>query len=279
VVLDVAGWHQPATLDDHDALGRAIGPVLDIGCGPGRHVAALQARGCEALGIDISPAAVRAARRRGAPAIVASVWDRLPVSGYWQTALLLDGNVGIGGDPVALLGQAVRHLAGARRVIVELAVGCFAGPVTVQVTHRASTGPWFRWAVVTPSTIQTVAVTSGLIVDEQWTSATGRSFALLSPDPGVGQLEAMICASTETAPVVSDGEGLHSRGFRSPVRSGCVGSSVVTLDLPPRRGPEVEASCAMPEQPDCSGFDRGARSLPGVTTPGAALSRVGAVGG
>ena len=49
----------------------------------------------------------------------ASVFDRLPGAGRWGTALLLDGNIGIGGRPTALLDAAgttpAARRAGARR--------------------------------------------------------------------------------------------------------------------------------------------------------------------
>lgn len=53
-----------------------------------------------ALGIDVSEIAVAHARSRGATAIEASVFDRVPGAGRWGSAPLLDGNVGIGGCPV-----------------------------------------------------------------------------------------------------------------------------------------------------------------------------------
>ena len=49
---------------------RARGPVLDVGCGPGRHVHHLARRGVLAIGIDVSRDAVRLARRRGASVIL-----------------------------------------------------------------------------------------------------------------------------------------------------------------------------------------------------------------
>ena len=51
------------------------------------------------LGLDLSPVAVRLARARGADAILRSVFADVPHAGTWRTALLLDGNIGIGGAP------------------------------------------------------------------------------------------------------------------------------------------------------------------------------------
>src|SRR5215216_5046549 len=58
------------------------------------------------LGLDLSPVAVRLARARGAEAIMRSVFADVPRDGTWRTALLLDGNIGIGGAPEALLARA-----------------------------------------------------------------------------------------------------------------------------------------------------------------------------
>ncbi len=179
LAVDVNRWHQAPTPEDHDALSRTVGPVLDIGCGPGRHVVALLDRRHEALGIDISPAAVRAARRRGARAVRTSVWGAVPRVGHWQTALLLDGNIGIGGDPVALLQRTAELLGGARRIVVELAANHTAGSHVVRVEHGGSAGPWFTWALVTPASIGEAAASSDLAVDDVWESS-GRWFAVLS---------------------------------------------------------------------------------------------------
>ena len=94
-------------------------PVLDVGCGPGRIVAALAAEGRIALGVDPSPAAIAEAARR-APRAAPSVFDPLPGERRWGTVLLLDGNVGIGGDPVALLARAAWLLRPGGVVVAEV---------------------------------------------------------------------------------------------------------------------------------------------------------------
>lgn len=54
--LAVQRWQRPADGDDAWLLDRCAGPVVDLGCGPGRLLVALAARGIPALGVDHSPA-------------------------------------------------------------------------------------------------------------------------------------------------------------------------------------------------------------------------------
>src|SRR5690348_7657041 len=96
--LDPVRWHQEPTPLEQRLMATLAAPVLDIGCGPGRLVVGLGRLGRPALGVDPAPSAVALARRRGAAVLQRSVFDPLPGSGRWQTILLLDGNIGIGGD-------------------------------------------------------------------------------------------------------------------------------------------------------------------------------------
>ena len=109
--LDVERWCAEADAADLEVLRCCEGPVLDVGCGPGRLVAALGALGHRALGIDVSEAAVAHTAGRGGQALLRSVFDPLPGTGRWGTALLMDGNLGIGGDPPALLDRMAQLLA------------------------------------------------------------------------------------------------------------------------------------------------------------------------
>jgi len=119
--LALERWMGPLTAADEAVLDRAQAPVLDVGCGPGRHVLALARRGHLALGVDIAPATVRVARMRGAAAIEASVFARIPGAGTWGSALLLDGNIGIGGAPDVLLARLRELLRAGGEMLVELA--------------------------------------------------------------------------------------------------------------------------------------------------------------
>jgi SAM-dependent methyltransferase len=161
--LPVGDWVRDADLEDLTLLGHCDGPTLDIGCGPGRMAAALAERGRVVLGIDVVHEAVGQTRQRGVAALRRDVFQQLPGEGRWSTALLADGNVGIGGDPVALL-RRVRELIDPRgRVVVEV-----AGPGTrmqaiwaVLECEGVRSRP-FRWAVVGTDDIEKVARQSGL---------------------------------------------------------------------------------------------------------------------
>lgn len=104
-LLDVPRWIAAADEADRTALVGLTGPVLDIGCGPGRMVRAALDNGMQACGLDVAPAAVAYCRRAGLPVLQRNIFDRLPLEGRWNGLLLLDGNVGIGGDVPALLAR------------------------------------------------------------------------------------------------------------------------------------------------------------------------------
>jgi SAM-dependent methyltransferase len=168
------------TRDDEAVLRRAGGPVLDVGCGPGRIAGALARRGVPAVGVDVAPAAVRMARERGADALCRSVFDPLPGEGAWRTVLLLDGNAGIGGAPVRLLRRAAELLAPGGSVIVELdRPGAPAITSRVRIEVAGLVSEWFPWGRVDGRSIAAVAAGARLDVSERF-AAGSRSFAVLT---------------------------------------------------------------------------------------------------
>jgi SAM-dependent methyltransferase len=180
VELPTARWLAGAGRADLRLLRRARGPVLDIGCGPGRHVRALARRGIAALGIDTSPAAVRVAREQGTQVLRGSVFEPVPAAGAWQTALLLDGNVGIGGDPRALLLRVADLLAPGGSVLCECEApggGVRSGPLRLE--HADGASRWFPWARVAADAIDEVASAAGLWTRARWED-DGRWFVALA---------------------------------------------------------------------------------------------------
>jgi SAM-dependent methyltransferase len=175
VRLPVDRWHGAADAADGVLLDACHGPTLDLGCGPGRLVAALVGRGVVALGVDNSPLAVALTRSRGGPAVRRDVFGRLPGTGRWSHVLLADGNVGIGGDPVALLRRARKLLRRDGSVLVEVEPpGCGLR----RDRARIDDGPWFPWARLDVRVVGHTAAAAGLRV--RWSRESGgRWFAEL----------------------------------------------------------------------------------------------------
>lgn len=168
-----------ASAADEAVLARAAGPVLDVGCGPGRILAALARRGVPALGIDVSPVAVRLARARGGEALCRSVFAAQPGEGAWATVLVLDGNVGIGGAPVRLLRRARELLARDGRVLVEVGPpGLRDGAARVRLELGGLVSDWFAWGLLGAGKVGAVATAAGLAVEEHF-AIDGRWFACL----------------------------------------------------------------------------------------------------
>ncbi|MFB7280868.1 class I SAM-dependent methyltransferase [Streptomyces hydrogenans] len=178
--LEVERWCDAPDPADRSVLERCRGSVLDIGCGPGRLVAALAADGRRAMGIDVSREAVARTIGLGATALCRSVFDPLPAEGRWDTALLIDGNIGIGGDPAALLRRLRRVVSRSGRVVVEcLAVDVDERCQVRVVDGRGGRGERFAWARVGGPALAAHAAAAGWAVDERW-ELRGRHFAALA---------------------------------------------------------------------------------------------------
>jgi SAM-dependent methyltransferase len=168
--LEVGRWMGAPDVHEERVLARALAPVLDVGCGPARHTIALLRRGIGALGLDQSPATIRLASRRGAPVLEGSVFDPIPGQGRWGSVLLLDGNIGIGGDPCRLLRRVRSLLRPGGRALVELdATEATLHRLTVHVTGIPG-GPreTFAWAVVGPGAVSSLARATGFHRRELW---------------------------------------------------------------------------------------------------------------
>lgn len=163
--VPVRRWRADAAGTDRWLLDACHGPTVDLGCGPGRLVGALTERGVPALGVDTSELAVRLSAGRGAVVLRRDLFDALPGEGRWHHALLADGNVGIGGDPVALLGRVRRLLGPSGSALVELdrERGLWRGRARL-VGHDGHEGGWFPWALVGADVIAEVASAAGLWV-------------------------------------------------------------------------------------------------------------------
>jgi SAM-dependent methyltransferase len=179
LLLDLERWGEAATDGEREILRDVEGPVLDVGCGPGRMVEALRLQHVNVLGIDAAPTAIARARARGRRIVQRSVFDPLPREGTWGSVLLFDGNIGIGGDPDRLLVRIRNLIRPDGCVFVELeppGTGVEFGHVELEVaTGMVGTFPWC-W--VGCDGIGNIAAGSGLRVDD-CRLVDGRWFARL----------------------------------------------------------------------------------------------------
>ncbi|MFF3765195.1 methyltransferase domain-containing protein [Streptomyces sp. NPDC001922] len=189
------GWSDPsryfASYDDWDLPERLLadwakGRVLDIGCGAGRHVLELARRGSDVTGIDVSPTVADIARRRGARARCADVFDYLDdcPDQPFDTFLMGGANLGILGsrergrellrrlrrvaNPGArLLGVSSDPLDTANPVHHEyarlnVASGRMPGQDRIRLRYQRTASPWFDYLSLAPDEIE------GLIAGTGW---------------------------------------------------------------------------------------------------------------
>jgi SAM-dependent methyltransferase len=181
ISLATQRWQATAAPADQWMLDRCHGPTIDLGCGPGRLVAALHARGVAALGVDSSTLAMRHCASRRAPAVHRDVFEPLPGEARWRHVLLADGNIGIGGDPAALLRRAAALLRPDGTILVELAPRGALWRGAARLRGGRVAGPWFPWAVVGPDAVTHLARRAGLLVTDVLTRRR-RCFAELGTD-------------------------------------------------------------------------------------------------
>jgi glycosyltransferase A (GT-A) superfamily protein (DUF2064 family) len=173
-------WGGEATDEERRLLENLPHPVIDVGCGPGRHLEALGTLGIPAMGVDTSPVAIGAARRRGGVALERSVFSKVPGEGRWGSALLLDGNVGIRGDPAGLLSRVAELVEPGGPILVEIGppgASLWAGRARLE--RGGVHSEWFPWAEVGAASLGPVAHSVGLVVGPA-TSRRGRWFSLVS---------------------------------------------------------------------------------------------------
>ncbi len=159
VDLAVRRWRRTARGEDRWLLDRCAGPTIDLGCGPGRLVTALAARGVPALGVDVSLVAQRQCRRRRAPMLRRDLFRPLPGEGTWQHVLLADGNIGIGGDPHRLLQRAARLLGPGGTLLVEADP---ASQLLWRGTAQVGSGAPLPWACAGADALRHLAATLGM---------------------------------------------------------------------------------------------------------------------
>ncbi|WP_257426890.1 class I SAM-dependent methyltransferase [Nocardioides carbamazepini] len=180
VPLPVEDWRRRADLVDRLFLRHCAGATIDVGCGPGRLTEELALAGRPVLGIDVVHEAVAQTRRRGGSALHRDVFDRVPGEGRWDTVLLADGNIGIGGDPLALLTRMRALVRGGGRIVAEVEPpGRPTGSADVQLACPCASTTYFPWGRVGVDGLAALANRANLTVravdryDGRWCAVLG----------------------------------------------------------------------------------------------------------
>jgi SAM-dependent methyltransferase len=157
---------------ERQSIRHVRGRVLDVGCGAGRAIVELQRRGCEVVGLDASPLAVRAARLNGAEKVWrGSVRDISGRIGAFDTVILFGNNFGLFGTPkqarriltswaratkpnARILAESISAYSGGAPLIDRSYYwrnrerGSAPGQLRMRYRYGDLVGPWFSWLFV-----------------------------------------------------------------------------------------------------------------------------------
>jgi SAM-dependent methyltransferase len=176
----VADWSE----HERKALALAEGRCLDIGCGAGRFVLALQSSGLDVVGIDISPLAVEVCRRRGARDIrCLSILDADASLGRFDTIFMMGNNFGLFGSASRarrLLRRFRRITSESARIVGEVLDpyrttepshlayhelnrrrGRMGGQLRIRVRYKTYRTPWYDYLFVSPDEMLQIVNESG----------------------------------------------------------------------------------------------------------------------
>lgn len=167
---------------DETLLGLCRGRTIDLACGPGRLVEELRRRGMSAIGVDTSSAAVALGRERGAKTVLANIFDTVPHEGHWDTVLLVDGNIGIDGDPGRVIGRAHEIACNSGSVLVEVdSPGTGSVTECLRIEGRGAVGPWYDWARIDAASLIPLAAAAGLEYSESVAVCTRHFVRFVKP--------------------------------------------------------------------------------------------------
>lgn len=188
------------------AFDLVSGPVLDVGCGAGKHILAWQNRGISAAGIDISPIAVDVCRRRN----IRDVWVGDVLSSPAETrqydfVSLFANGLSMGGSPSGvrrLLRNLHRIATPEGRVVLtntdvstspghrdqqyqqaNLRAGRPRGLVRISSRYRGVTGRSYPWLFVSPDELTAWTADTGWSVEHVQRFDFGAYAAVLNRRP------------------------------------------------------------------------------------------------
>jgi SAM-dependent methyltransferase len=192
-------WHEL----ERQAIAKARGKILDIGCGAGRHALYLQEKGFDVTGIDNSPGAIKVCKLRGLKkALVRPVGEieKFPENRF-DTILMLGNNFGLFGSaenaPIILEKMSritkkdAQIIAGTRNPYkTELKEhleylrfnkkrGRMAGQIRMRIRYGKIVGDWFDYLFVSPDEMEKILEKTDWRVKEFFNSEQVNYFAVI----------------------------------------------------------------------------------------------------
>jgi SAM-dependent methyltransferase len=159
---------------EQEAIARAKGRTLDVGCGAGRHSLYLQEKGFDATGIDNSPGAIKVCKQRGLKeAIVRSIVDidKFKANSF-DAILMMGNNFGLFGsaENAKLTLEKMFQITSPEALIIAGSLnpyktddpdhlsyhrlnkrrGRMPGQIKMRVRFRKAIGEWFDYLFVSP---------------------------------------------------------------------------------------------------------------------------------
>ena len=196
------------------AIRLARGRVLDVGCGAGRVALHLQQKGLDAVGIDISPLAIRVCRERGLrQARVMPIADVGPRLGTFDTIVMYGNGFGLLGSLRqarrllrrfhGMTGPAGRIIAECndptlrrhRRAINPRALAChlachrlnvrrgrMPGQLRIRIRYMNHVTPYFDYLLVSKRQMRQVLAGTGWRIDRLFDSEGSPFIAVLEKE-------------------------------------------------------------------------------------------------
>lgn len=179
-------WSSP----EQQAVERARGKILDVGCGAGRHSLYLQRKGFDVTGIDNSPGAIKVSKSRGVKkALVRPLAgiDKFKPNSF-DTILMLGNNFGLFGDAEntrrilekmsRITTSNAQIIAGTRNPYqtsdrnhleyhqLNKKRGRMAGQIRMRVRYRKTVGEWFDYLFVSPEEMKEILKNTDWQIEE-----------------------------------------------------------------------------------------------------------------
>lgn len=163
---------------EQESMRFVRGRVIDVGCGAGRAALHLQRLGCDVVGMDASPLAVKAAKLYGVKKTWCMSVDQLSAKIHeFDTIVLFGNNLGVFGTPARakriltkwaktssrgtrILVESTNPLSGGAPVIDRAycarnrSKGVTSGQCRLRVWYDRSPSEWFSWFFVSRSELQ-----------------------------------------------------------------------------------------------------------------------------